>query len=175
MFVYGGVMPRQNQGRGRTKLSPATIKETERRRQALELRKGGVHFQVIAEQLGYPAAGNAYRAIMKALKATLQEPADEVRALELERLDRMLLGVWSKAVGGDLKAIDRVLRIMERRAMYLGLDSPQKMTLAGDPDHPFVLQPVKTMTAILPPDSDRAIELSDYTVTEVPSGNGHGD
>ena len=32
--------------------------------------------------------------------------------------------VWTKAVGGDLKAIDRCLAIMGRRAKLLGLDMP---------------------------------------------------
>ena len=64
---------------------------------------------------------------MAALKATLQEPADELRTLELERLDRLLLGVWGQAAKGNQGAVDRALKIMERRARLLGLDAPTKV------------------------------------------------
>lgn len=52
--------------------------------------------------------------------------ADEVRTLELERLDKFLLALWDKIEQGDPIAIDRGLKIMDRRAKYLGLDAPVK-------------------------------------------------
>jgi hypothetical protein len=64
---------------------------------------------------------------MAALKATLQEPADELRKMELERLDRLLLAVWGQAAKGNQGGIDRALKIMERRAKLLGLDAPTKV------------------------------------------------
>jgi len=42
--------------------------------------------------------------------------------MELERLDRMQLGLYEKAIKGHEGAVDRILRIMNRRASYLGLD-----------------------------------------------------
>jgi hypothetical protein len=45
-----------------------------------------------------------------------------VRQLELERLDRLLIALWDLATGGSLGAIDRVLKVMQRRAELLGLD-----------------------------------------------------
>lgn len=59
---------------------------------------------------------------MRALKKTLQEPADEVRMLEVERLDALLSGLWARK--NTPEVTDRILRIMERRAKLLGLDSP---------------------------------------------------
>jgi len=47
-----------------------------------------------------------------------------VRALELERCDRLQAAVWPAATQGDVAAVAAVLRIMERRARYLGLDAP---------------------------------------------------
>jgi hypothetical protein len=35
--------------------------------------------------------------------------------------------VWTKALNGDVRAVDSVLRIMERRAKLLGLDAPTKI------------------------------------------------
>jgi hypothetical protein len=50
-----------------------------------------------------------------------------VRKLECERLDRLLLAVWSRALSGDLDALDRALALMKRRAALLGLDAPRKI------------------------------------------------
>jgi hypothetical protein len=61
----------------------------------------------------------------------VQEPAEELRTMEVARLDQMLLGLWPKAIKGDTWAVDRVLKIMERRAALLGLDAPVKRELSG--------------------------------------------
>ena len=74
---------------------------------------------------------------MSALKQTLQEPADELRKLELERLDKLLLGVWPQAVRGNQGSVDRALRIMERRAKLLGLDAPVKSEWSGPDGGPI--------------------------------------
>lgn len=42
-------------------------------------------------------------------------------ALELDRLDVMLTGLWAAASTGDVSAVDRVLKIGERRDKLLGL------------------------------------------------------
>ncbi|MFE6872574.1 hypothetical protein ACFVFS_39285 [Kitasatospora sp. NPDC057692] len=57
---------------------------------------------------------------------------EELRALEDARLDRMFLVAYRRAVrDGDLPAIDRALRIMERRARLLGLDRPTRTEIGG--------------------------------------------
>ncbi len=106
----------------------------ERQRQALELRKAGVPYAKIAEALGYAHASGAHKAVASALKKTLQEPADDLRKLELERLDAMLFAIWPSVTKGIQPAIDRALRIMERRAKLLGLDAPVKQAVGQDAD-----------------------------------------
>ena len=100
------------------------VRAHDRHLQALELRKAGCTYQQIAEQLGYANAKGAHKAVASALKATLREPADALRELELARLDTMLLALWRKVQAGDEHAIDRALKISERRARLLGLDAP---------------------------------------------------
>lgn len=100
---------------------------------ALELRKAGVSYQRIAETLGYKDASGAWRAVKSALKKTLQEPAAELRTLEVERLDAMLSAIWASVKQGQYGAQDRALKIMERRAKLLGLDAPVKIAPV-DPD-----------------------------------------
>lgn len=102
---------------------PATA---ERWAKALEYRKAGVAYAVIAERLGYADHTGARYAVEKAIATLVREPAEEVRTLELERLDRMMLGLYEKATKGHEGAVDRVLRIMDRRAKLLGLDHAPK-------------------------------------------------
>jgi len=116
-----------------SKTSEKRLEAVERQRQALELRKAGLGYQAIADQLGYKSPSGAYAAIRAALKATIQEPANEVRAMELARLDDLLHGIWSAAVGGNVLKLDRVLGIMKRRAELLGLDAPKTWKDLTDP------------------------------------------
>jgi hypothetical protein len=101
----------------------------DRQRRALEFRRDGCGYQEIADKLGYASKSGAFKAVIAALRQTLQEPADAVRQLELERLDAMLHAIWPSAQGGDLKAVDAVVRLMDRRARYLGLDTPQRIDI----------------------------------------------
>jgi hypothetical protein len=102
---------------------------TERRRRALELRRAGATYEQIAAALGYFDSSGARKAVKKGLRQTLAEPAAELRQLELLRLDRLHETLWPRAVAGQVRAIDRVLRIMARRAALLGLDAPLRVDL----------------------------------------------
>jgi hypothetical protein len=117
----------ETHGRGNTsgKFEPSAG-TAERRRQALELRKAGATYDVIAQRLGYANRGGAYKAVMQALQAITAEPAKELLQLELERLDALLLGQWQKAIHGNARAGEVALKVMERRARLLGLDAPVK-------------------------------------------------
>lgn len=106
------------------------MKSLERMNRALELRKGGVSYAFIASELGYASPSGAHKAVMSALKKTLQEPADELRQLEVERLDALLAVMWSRKSIPDFT--DRILKIMERRAKLLGLDAPTRANISGE-------------------------------------------
>ena len=45
---------------------------------------------------------------------------EEAMTRDLERLDDLLQGLWLSARGGNLKAADRVLRVIEQRSRMLG-------------------------------------------------------
>ena len=53
-----------------------------------------------------------------------------VRALELDRLDRIHQGVWLKAVKGDLSAVDRIVRLAELRVRLAGSPGEARMVAA---------------------------------------------
>lgn len=113
-------------GLGQINASQKCIAAAERARQALELRKAGAQYADIATTLRYADASGAYRAVARALARLTAEPAAELRELEVLRLDRMLQAIWDQVIRGNHGAIDRALRIAERRARLLGLDAPQK-------------------------------------------------
>jgi hypothetical protein len=60
------------------------------------------------------------------LREEINDDRRDILALELERLDDLLKGLWQEAVrkSPDHAAVDRVLKILERRAKLLGLDRP---------------------------------------------------
>lgn len=99
----------------------------EKERKVLELRRAGYTFDDIARSVGYASPSGAFYALSRALTRTLQQPADELRKMESDRLDRLQMAVWARALQGDPKAVDTVLKIMDRRSRLLGLDAPTKM------------------------------------------------
>ncbi|MFX0573115.1 hypothetical protein [Nocardia nepalensis] len=85
--------------------------------QALQLRKAGVAYPKIAEQLGVSDA-DAYDMVTAALHVHDEAPETRVR-LDLERLDSMLLGLWKRIGQGDPKAVEQGLEVMRLRADML--------------------------------------------------------
>jgi hypothetical protein len=111
--------------------SPRRIGAAQRQAQAIQLRIAGAGFQAIADKLGYRSASGAHKAVVTALAATRQEPADEYRRLHRERLNQLLLKYWAKAQSGDLKAAGFCLDVLRDLAELDGLPV-KKPALVGD-------------------------------------------
>jgi len=121
------------------KASPRNVARLKNEEQAIALRIAGCSYKEIAEQLGL-SCGGAHKTVMRVLEkdaAKTAEDAERLRQMELMRLDRMLLGLWTQAKAGNQGAVDRVLRIMERRSKYLGLDAPVRRELSGPEGGPI--------------------------------------
>lgn len=107
-----------------------------REMQALELRRAGMSYREIAARIGI-GKSRAHQLVSAGLedaKHQVDASRDELLAEELFRLDGMLQKLYPKAVDGDLQAVDRVLKIGERRAKLLGLDAPIRTALHGGGD-----------------------------------------
>lgn len=102
-----------------------------KRERACALRLAGATYAQIAKELGYASHTSAMRAVEDGMSTRVSESAEMVRDQELARLDELLLGLWPTARKGDPAAVDRVLRVMERRAHYLGLDASRGRPLIG--------------------------------------------
>ena len=100
-------------------------------KEALSLYLQGKQWDDIAAACGYGNRGSAYHAVQAELQRTLKPAAQEVLTAELLRLDGLLSVFYPKATAGDGWSCDRVLRIMERRALYLGLDAKQETMIAA--------------------------------------------
>jgi hypothetical protein len=172
-------------------------KAAERRVQALDLRKAGASYRAIAATLGINEK-TAYNDVRRALQ-TLAEleltSAEELRTLELARLDkltieaaRVLAATHPYVSGGKvlpnladdgpkLQAIDRLLRISESRRKLLGLDAPPKVPLNPD-GTPFAAAYTELRAVVLnllAPYPDLRLLLADQLaqVDEVPDGDQH--
>lgn len=115
--------------RGMVKRQLTEIQYRERRKKALELRMTGMTYEAIAKVLKIDDR-NCRRDIIKAIKEIDREPSEEVLRLELMRLDVFLKAIYKKVEAGDLQAMDRAVKLMDRRAAYLGIDAPTKSVTA---------------------------------------------
>ncbi|THA29194.1 hypothetical protein E6R18_25110 [Streptomyces sp. A1277] len=121
-----------------------------RRAGLIRLRREGVRYddpRITA--LGYSSVRHASKDLVRALEEARDNESAEAsvyRQQENERLDALLEAVWDKAttpspvfdkerqiIGEeiDLKAVDTVLRLMDRRAKLNGLDAPVKTEISG--------------------------------------------
>jgi len=102
----------------------------QRAAKALELHLAGASYAAITKSLGFASKSGAHRAVQAALAAgrSATAPAvpvapDETVQVGLARLDALLGALWAKARRGDVAAVDRVLKIEERRVALLSLSA----------------------------------------------------
>ncbi len=113
--------------------APKKLTAAERRAKALEARKAGFTYQAIGDSLGITQQA-AHKTVMVALGVIndkIAEAAEEVRTIELERIDALFKVMYARALRGDYGATDRCIRLMDRRAKYLGLDAPKSIDITS--------------------------------------------
>ena len=124
----------------------------------MQLRSRGQAYQQISDELGYGHSSNARRAVKKILDGIVVEGRDEAIKIELDGLDMMTRAVIDVLEAkhyvvsdgrivylGDkddpdrrellddgpvLQAVDRLLKIDDRRAKLLGLDAPKRVEVS---------------------------------------------
>lgn len=102
------------------------VESVDRTVRALEYRQAGATYATIGKALGISesAAFEAVKRGLARLKKDCDERADELRSMEGQRLDRMFAAVWPQVLAGNHGAVDKALKIMDRRAKLYGLDAP---------------------------------------------------
>lgn len=106
----------------------------ERDARALELRRAGLSPGRIAIELGAGSAKVVNGMVSRALARSSGETTlAEARALEMDRLDRLLQGVWVRAARGDTAALDRAVALSQLRMRLAGApEGERRMRKAYD-------------------------------------------
>ena len=93
-----------------------------RRTRVVELVADGANFDEAARGAGYSNRSGAWKAYWRAIGDREVEAVDTHRQLELARLDALQRVLWERVELCDIKAIETVLKIIDRRIRLLGLD-----------------------------------------------------
>ena len=129
-------LPRVN-GRHRNRALAAA-----RRVRAVELRTAGHTYDQIATELGYANRGTVYRVVANALETQTVESVENLRSLEVERLDLLQVAVWQKAMEGDVQSAIAVMRCIMARCRLLGLEGSDLLQAADPRPRTLVVPPV---------------------------------
>ena len=162
--------------RTESKSSPRRIIAKERQRQALELRLAGVTFDRNAETVGFRSPQAAFESVKRGLAAIPKAAAEELRTVDLERLDRLLLTVWPRAIQGEIDYIDRSLRILSQRARLMGYDTTPETSGSGQQLLPGQREITWRVVYDAPPDEKAAFDPAAHAILSLQDGlNGHSN
>ena len=120
------------------KTNKTHIKARQREQQAVTLRLAGQTYQAISDVMGV-TKGGVYKMVKNSMERTIKhtdESVEILKEIELHRLDRLYARMFPLAEQGSMGAVDRCLKIMERRARLLGLDAPVKTDFSLHQDEP---------------------------------------
>lgn len=113
----------------------AEVERDRRRAHLVDLHIKGKNFQEIADTLGYGSRQAARADWQRALALARTESdltLEEARAFELARLAAIDRIAWEHAEAGEMKALEVLLKISDRRSRMLGLDQPVKHEISFD-------------------------------------------
>jgi hypothetical protein len=106
--------------------------------EAMDYRLRGWTYEAIAGVMGI-SLPYASKLVKTAIKTTVHEKAEQIRAMELKRLDKMFAHAYEavlttpEAPGVVNKdAVEVALKIMKRKAELLGLDMPTRIEAKVD-------------------------------------------
>lgn len=112
-----------------SKASAKRVRGADNRKRALELRKSGATYRQIGESIGI-SMQRAHQLVVDELECLAQlrlRNADELRLLELERLDMASIPTLAKLKKGCMRAANVWIKLSESRRKLLGVDAPVKI------------------------------------------------
>ncbi len=147
--------PKSRSGRELKRANPKIIRDRQRQRDAIELRKAGLTYSRIAEALGYASPQSARESVLAGLREMDAEGADAVALIQQQQLNTIGSLLWRRAtrvepllqrdennnvvnvLGPDgqpfvalahdtLPFIDRFLAVQRQISALLGTDAPQR-------------------------------------------------
>lgn len=125
--AQGHIRTGKQKPRRRVVKGTSRIQAQQKRRTALEMRKAGATYDAIAQAVGYKDGGGARKAVLKAMGDVIQEPVAELKVLQHERLNHMLVAIWTRVQQGDLGAMNMALSIMNKMDALAGTEAAQRI------------------------------------------------
>lgn len=114
----------------RARWGPGQIEREARDRKCVEMKIAGHDWDTIVDQLGYASQGHARDRYTLYLERLPPQPGiEEQRELEMTRLDRLMVALEPKIMNHDVRAVEVMVKLMERRARMAGYDMPVKSQL----------------------------------------------
>lgn len=150
------------------------VRSAQTQAKALALRAQGFSYEEIAAECGLRSKSSAWTAVMNALQSTRAENIDEVRALELMRLDDITRRLWPRVQACDLRAISTYLKVSERRSKITGLDT-YRYQVTGADGGPVKVQVVEDVTRFQAFLHSKVIELATGKPASLQPGDESGD
>ena len=124
------------------------IKASENRLKAIELRLLGYTLKDIALALNVSVT-MAHKYIVKALNELAEQCAEETRtyrALQVARLEGLLVPAYIAAKDGDINAIEKARKIIDSLSVLMGCNAPSKIA-PTTPDGKDPYEPYRNMTS----------------------------
>lgn len=143
---------------------------------AIQLRIAGASWDEIAQSLGFPTPRAALVATERALEKELksEESQTAMRSMAGKRLERLLRGVWTKAIDPQhpehLVAVDKARQLIDRHAKLYGLDAPTEFVV----NNPAQAELEKWVATVIS-ESRPALEEADIFDAEVLEGGEDDD
>jgi hypothetical protein len=184
IYNSGDAQPKKRRHETR-RVHTARAKGTVQRETAVRMRVAGATYDEIAAAIGTNKSTACFHVqnALKALKKLEGENAEQVRRVDLERIEVGVKGLWPAYSNGDVKAVHAMCRLLERKAALLGLDlsdpPPVNVALINAPNgtngHAAEAKTARTpdVLDVIPPDLAiqviQALEAAGYTAVEMPT------
>lgn len=124
--------------------------------QALDLKIAGANFREIAKalQIGLATAHKYVAEGLLQIRAENAEAVEDLRRLEVARLDAVLVKLWSKR--DQPRVADTIIRLGERRSRLMGLDLGKASADELPPPPPSSTLPTAIHITLVAPDGTKA-------------------
>lgn len=115
---------------------PPQLQRAVRRVEAFNLRVAGYDYRQIHQALNEAGYKCSIKTCYYDVQETLRELstfervlAEDVRAMQLARLDQLMAGLSDTAFAGDTYAVEAYLRVLDHQAKLLGIYAPTEVTV----------------------------------------------
>lgn len=140
LILLSSKKTKKTKGLNNKTLNQKNLSSKEKKLLALQLRREGKTYQFISDTIDVPISKvhlDIGIMLRKEIEQQTKVQKKQIVQLELDRLDLLFDKAWAAIEGGNQASIDKAIKIMERRARYLGLDAPSKSLVGEDNENPF--------------------------------------